>query len=73
MFGLPLYSYLRDAAPSTQPRLKWPSIQNAQEKAKEKGEKERNEEKMGDQIAKKKKKKKKNLHAHTFSTVIPVP
>ena len=57
MFGLPLYSYLRNAAPSTQPRLKWPSIQNVQENAKEKGGKERNEEKMGDQIAKKKKKK----------------
>ena len=43
--------------------LKWPSIRNVHEKAKEKGGKEREKGgKMEHQIA-----KEKNLHAHTFS------
>ena len=52
---------------TNQARLRWPSILNAQEKAKEKGGKAGEKGgKNGENIAKKKPKKK-HLYAHTFS------
>ena len=54
---------------ANQVRLKWPCIQSAQEKAKEKGgKKEKKEEKMGIKM----KKKKISMRIH-FPTVTPAP
>ena len=69
MFGLPLY--LPNAAPSTSIKHNLNGLAYEMRKkriTKREGKRERREEKMGDQIAKK---TPKHLHVHTFSLLDP--